>query len=257
MRSQWDHYREVGAHTHIMQSQRGCTSYAHRSKWSFWAKSCQSLPLALAVSKVAQILWRMDRGILKALGPVWDVMVQSVCIKNGTDSFSVWRNRTETGYNQTEFKQDLQMSLVLFLSSLESQMDGVYWVRTIQTGMFNILKHPHRVCKQIRRRWRHLVASVFSLKQYLCFDNQIPKLEDLNVAFNSWSVFLSAVVSFNSDQLQWIPTVTGWCVNIENLPLPLPLVTTALSQCIHWPSYSLVWISCYWSVLCCHTVDSK
>lgn len=43
---------------------------AHRSKWSLWAKSCQSLPLALAVSKVAQILWRMDKGILKALGPV-------------------------------------------------------------------------------------------------------------------------------------------------------------------------------------------
>ena len=77
------------------------TSYAHRSKWSFWAKSCQSLPLALAVSKVAQILWRMDKGILKALGPVWDVMVQSVCIKNGTDSFSVWRNRAESDWNQT------------------------------------------------------------------------------------------------------------------------------------------------------------
>lgn len=97
--SRHGHHREKG--TYHAYSQRECTSYAHRSKWSFWAKSCQSLPLALAVSKVAQILWRMDKGILKALGPVWDVMVQSVCIKNGTDSLSVWRNRTETDYNQT------------------------------------------------------------------------------------------------------------------------------------------------------------
>lgn len=93
-------------HTRVMQSQRGCTSLAHRSKWSFWAKSCQSLPLALAVSKVAQILWRMDKGILKALGPVWDVMVQSVCIKNGTDSFSVWGNGTETDSDQTRVRTD-------------------------------------------------------------------------------------------------------------------------------------------------------
>lgn len=120
---------ERWVNTHIMQSQRGCTSYAHRSKWSFWAKSCQSLPLALAVSKVAQILWRMDRGILKALGPVWDVMVQSVCIKNGTDSFSVWSNRTETDYNHTGFRKDFAFH---------------FGIRTIQTGWFNILKH-HRL----------------------------------------------------------------------------------------------------------------
>lgn len=58
---------------------------------SFCAKSCQSLPLAFAVSKVAQIRWRIDRGILKALDPVWEVMVQSDCVKNGTESFSLWR----------------------------------------------------------------------------------------------------------------------------------------------------------------------
>lgn len=67
---------------------------AHRSRPSFWANSCQSLPLALAVSKVAQIRCRMDEGILKALGPVWEVTVQSVCIKNGTESFSAWSERT-------------------------------------------------------------------------------------------------------------------------------------------------------------------
>lgn len=72
---------------------------AHRSKPSFRAKSCQSLPLALAVSKVAQILWRMDAGILKALGPAWDVTVQSVCIKNGTGSFSVCGDRKRGGKN--------------------------------------------------------------------------------------------------------------------------------------------------------------
>lgn len=66
---------------------------AHRSKWSLRANSCQSLPLALAVSKVAQILWWMDAGILKALGPVCDVTVQSVCMKNGTVSFSACRER--------------------------------------------------------------------------------------------------------------------------------------------------------------------
>lgn len=66
---------------------------AHRSRPSFWANSCQSLPLALAVSKVAQIRCRMDEGILKALGPVWEVTVQSVCIKNGTESFSAWSER--------------------------------------------------------------------------------------------------------------------------------------------------------------------
>lgn len=80
---------------------------AHRSKWSLWASSCQSLPLALAVSKVAQILWRMDRGILKALGPVCDVMLQSRCIKNGT--FSVWRNRRQTDCEQTEDRTELQI----------------------------------------------------------------------------------------------------------------------------------------------------
>lgn len=67
---------------------------AHRSRPSFWANSCQSLPLALAVSKVAQIRCRMDEGILKALGPVCEVTVQSVCIKNGTESFSAWSERT-------------------------------------------------------------------------------------------------------------------------------------------------------------------
>lgn len=72
-----------------VRSRPNSTAHAHRSKRSFRAKSCQSLPLALAVSKVAQILWRIDTGILKALGPIWDVTVQSVCIKNGTDSFSV------------------------------------------------------------------------------------------------------------------------------------------------------------------------
>lgn len=110
----------------IMWSEGGCTSYTHRSKWSFWAKSCQSLPLALAVSKVAQILWRMDKGILKALGPVWDVTVQSVCIKNGTDSFSFWRKRREIDNNQEGVREDLQ-TCVLVLSSLLIQMGGVYW----------------------------------------------------------------------------------------------------------------------------------
>lgn len=57
---------------------------------SFWAKSCQSFPLALAVSKVALIRWRMDRGILKALDPVWEVMVQSDWVKKGTTPFSFW-----------------------------------------------------------------------------------------------------------------------------------------------------------------------
>lgn len=66
---------------------------AHLSMWSFCAKSCQSLPLALAVSKVAQIRCRMDGGILKALDPVWEVTVQSDCVKNGTVSFSLWRNK--------------------------------------------------------------------------------------------------------------------------------------------------------------------
>lgn len=69
---------------------------AHRSKWSLRANSCQSLPLALAVSKVAQILWWMDAGILKALGPVCDVTVQSVCMKNGTASFSACGERNES-----------------------------------------------------------------------------------------------------------------------------------------------------------------
>ena len=61
---------------------------SYLSMWSFWAKSCQSFPLALAVSKVALILWRMDRGILKALDPVWEVMVQSDWVKKGTTPFS-------------------------------------------------------------------------------------------------------------------------------------------------------------------------
>lgn len=68
-------------------------SGAHLWMWSFWAKSCQSLPLALAVSKVVHIRWRMDRGILKALAPVCEVTVQSACIKNGTVSFSLWKNK--------------------------------------------------------------------------------------------------------------------------------------------------------------------
>lgn len=66
---------------------------AHLSMWSFCAKSCQSLPLTLAVSKVAQIRCRIERGILKALDPVWEVTVQSDCVKNGTVSFSLWRNK--------------------------------------------------------------------------------------------------------------------------------------------------------------------
>lgn len=73
---------------------QGLNVDAHRSRPSFWANSCQSFPLALAASKVAQIRCRMDEGILKALGPVWEVTVQSVCIKNGTESCSAWRDRT-------------------------------------------------------------------------------------------------------------------------------------------------------------------
>ena len=68
----------------------------HLSRWSFWAKICQSFPLVLAVSKVAQILWWMERGILKALGPVCEVTVQSVCIKNRTDSFLLYKGKTDS-----------------------------------------------------------------------------------------------------------------------------------------------------------------
>ncbi|TNN58370.1 hypothetical protein EYF80_031433 [Liparis tanakae] len=102
--------------------------------------SCQSLPLALAVSKVAQILWRMDEGILKALGPVWDVMVQSVCLKNGTDSFSVWRKTETETEKQTQIRPWSDKSF-LVVTSLESHVDGVYWVGTIQTAAEPHLGH--------------------------------------------------------------------------------------------------------------------
>ena len=83
----------------------GITSLdTHLSRLSFWAKSCQSLPLALAVSKVAHILWRMERGILKALGPACEVTVQSVWVKNGTDSFLLYKGKTEPKHNVTGVK---------------------------------------------------------------------------------------------------------------------------------------------------------
>lgn len=63
------------------------------SMWSFRARSRQSFPLALSASKVALIRWRMDGGILKALDPVWDVMLQSDWVKNGTTAFSFWQDR--------------------------------------------------------------------------------------------------------------------------------------------------------------------
>lgn len=95
-------------------------SGTHRSKWSFWAKSCQSLPAALAVSKVAQILWRMDTGTLKALGPVWAVTVQSVCIKNGTGSLSPWQDRTEEQHQRQV--QQLQLEEALLGQNLSHSM---------------------------------------------------------------------------------------------------------------------------------------
>lgn len=39
---------------------------AHRSIDSFWANSRQSLPRELGASRLLQIFWRMDSGILKA-----------------------------------------------------------------------------------------------------------------------------------------------------------------------------------------------
>lgn len=72
-----------------LKSEKGSELYnSYLSMWSFWAKSCQSFPLALAVSKVALIRWRIDGGILKALDPVWEVMVQSDWVKKGTTPFS-------------------------------------------------------------------------------------------------------------------------------------------------------------------------
>lgn len=87
---------------------------SHLSMQSFCASSCQSLPLALAVSKVAQILWRMESGILKALDPICDVMVQSDWVKKGTTSFSLWR------------KKPLQDKFSFIIQCISTDNSGLY-----------------------------------------------------------------------------------------------------------------------------------
>lgn len=70
---------------------------AHRSRPRTVARRCQATPLAPvapAPSKVEQIRWRREAGSLKARGPVWDVTVQSACMRTGTESLSAWRDGT-------------------------------------------------------------------------------------------------------------------------------------------------------------------
>lgn len=59
----------------------------------FCANICQSLPLALGVSKVAQIRCLMEYGILKALGPVCAGKVLSSCAKKVMVSLSLYEER--------------------------------------------------------------------------------------------------------------------------------------------------------------------
>lgn len=65
---------------------------AHRSRPRILARRCQATPPA--PSKVEQIRWRREGGSLKARGPVWDVTVQSACMRTGTESLSAWRDGT-------------------------------------------------------------------------------------------------------------------------------------------------------------------
>lgn len=68
---------------------------AHRSRPRILARRCQATPLApVAPSKVEQIRWRREGGSLKARGPVWEVTVQSACMRTGTESLSAWRDET-------------------------------------------------------------------------------------------------------------------------------------------------------------------
>lgn len=65
--------------TYALGTKGGCAGETwpntHRSMESFCAKRRQSLPRELGASRLLQIFWRMDSGILKAYGPSWVVTV--------------------------------------------------------------------------------------------------------------------------------------------------------------------------------------
>lgn len=118
---------------------------SHLSMWSFCANSLQSLPLALAVSKVLHILWRMERGILKALGPVWNVTGQSAGLKTGAVSFSLWKVisiRLRLAYISEIYGKDLQFTpQTIIIDKMYLKLSNTYYTLKVRIKVLNYTEY--------------------------------------------------------------------------------------------------------------------